>query len=182
MWCYLNKLLRTLWGRTGGIITGYQSQLYGGHGEMPSISPSVRHLLPQLLSVSSGTALALESHFTKSHPLSLGSPLPLSHQWECIKTVPYWVNLRQLWRASLLLDHHNTWLLLLMLLFLASHFHRFRFLVSLNILHIKFHLNVCFPRNSTCNDSNCMSNSLWNVWVYPLPQYVYKPFGISLRN
>lgn len=36
--------------------------------------------MSQLLSISSGTALAAEIHFTKSHALSLGSPLPGTHQ------------------------------------------------------------------------------------------------------
>lgn len=57
--------------------------------------------MSQLLSISSGTALAAEIHFTKSHALSLGSPLPGTHQVIEDKDSTITVNLRQLYRAIL---------------------------------------------------------------------------------
>lgn len=152
----------------------YPSSLHGGCGEMPSIFPSIRDLMSQLLGISSGTALAAESHFTKSHALSLGSPLPGTHQVKdedstiigqfktTLKGHSVSLTLCRLCRVDQVCCHHNTQLQLLTLLFLASHFHSFKFLVVSKILHIKFHLNL-FPRNLTYNDSNSMSNSLRNI-------------------
>lgn len=153
----------------------HQSSLHGGCGEMPSIFPSIRDLMSQLLGISSGTALAAESHFTKSHVLSLGSPFPGTHQVRededstiigqfktTLKGHSISLTLCRLCRVDQLCCHHNTQLQLLTLLFLVSRFHSFKFLVVSKILHIKFHLNL-FPRNPAYNDSNSMSNSLRNV-------------------
>lgn len=142
MWSYLSKWLRTLWRRTGGIIIRHQSSRHGGCGEMPSIFPSIRDLMSQLLSISSGTALAAESHFTKSHALSLVSPLPGTHQVRedkdstiigqfntTLKGYSISLSLCRVCRVDQLYCHHNTRLQLLTLLFLASHFHSFKFLV-----------------------------------------------------